>query len=91
VSKYSEIFKEARKDVNKNTIKPEESEESVEEMVNLCIKVPLALRRHWAGESKKRGISMTEVIIEALKKRVWGTVLKGTPEWRAASIKWMWS
>jgi hypothetical protein len=64
VSKYSDIFKEARKDVNQNTIKPEET---VEEMVNLCVKVPLSLRRHWAGESKKRGISMTEVIIEALK------------------------
>ncbi len=64
MSKYSEIFKEARKDVNQSTIKPEEI---VEEMVNLCVKVPLSLRRHWAGESKKRGISMTEVIIEALK------------------------
>jgi hypothetical protein len=60
VSKYSEIFKEARKEVRQNTIKPEE-------LVNLCIKVPLSLRRHWASESKKRGISMTEVIIEALK------------------------
>jgi hypothetical protein len=64
VSKYSEIIQEARKDVNQNTIKPEET---VEEMVNLCIKVPLSSRRHWAGESKKRGISMTVVIIEALK------------------------
>jgi hypothetical protein len=64
VSKYSEIIQEARKEVNQNTIKPVGT---VEEMVNLCIKVPLALRRHWAGESKKRGISMTEVIIEALK------------------------
>jgi hypothetical protein len=64
VSKYSDIIKEARKDVNQNTIKPDGI---VEEMVNLCVKVPLSLRRHWAGESKKRGISMTEVIIEALK------------------------
>jgi hypothetical protein len=64
VSKYSQIIKEARKDVNHNTIKPEET---VEEMVNLCVKVPLSLRRHWAGESKKRGLPMTVVIIEALK------------------------
>jgi hypothetical protein len=66
MSKYSEIIKEARKDVNHNTIK---LEETAEEMVNLCIKVPLSLRRHWAGESKKRGISMTEVVIEALKSK----------------------
>jgi hypothetical protein len=64
VSKYSELFKEARKEVNQNTSKPEET---LEEMVNLCVKVPLTFRRHWAGESKKRGVSMTEVIIEALK------------------------
>jgi hypothetical protein len=64
VSKYSEIIKEARKEVNQNTIKPDES---LEEMVNLCVKVPLSLRRHWASESKRRGIPMTEVIIEALK------------------------
>jgi hypothetical protein len=66
MSKYSEIIKEARKDVSHNTIKPEET---AEEMVNLCIKVPLSLRRHWAGESKKKGISMTEVVIEALKSK----------------------
>jgi hypothetical protein len=64
VSKYSEIIQEARKEINQDTIKPEVT---VEEMVNLCVKVPLSLRRHWAGESKKRGIPMTEVIIEALK------------------------
>lgn len=64
MSKYSQIFKEVRKEVNQNTRKPEET---VEEMVNLCIKVPLTFRRHWAGESKKRGISMTDVIIKALK------------------------
>jgi hypothetical protein len=64
VSKYSELFKEARKEVNQNTSKPEET---LEEMVNLCVKVPLTFRRHWASESKKRGVSMTEVIIEALK------------------------
>ena len=66
MSKYSEIINEARKDVNQITRKPEET---AEEMVNLCIKVPLSLRRHWAGESKKRGISMTEVVIEALKSK----------------------
>ncbi len=64
MSKYSELFKEARKEVNQDTRKPEET---LEEMVNLCVKVPLAFRRHWASESKKRGVSMTEVIIEALK------------------------
>ncbi|HEY7180729.1 MAG TPA: hypothetical protein VIC84_04895 [Blastocatellia bacterium] len=39
-----------------------------EEMVNLGVKVPLSLRRHWAAESKRTGVSMTEVIIKALTK-----------------------
>jgi hypothetical protein len=36
------------------------------EKVNLGVKIPLAWRRHWASESKRRGISMTEVIIAAM-------------------------
>ena len=39
-----------------------------EEMVNLGVKVPLSLRRHWAAESKRTGVSMTEVIIRSLTK-----------------------
>jgi len=40
-----------------------------EREVNLCVKVPESLRRHWAAESKRHGITMTEVIIKALKER----------------------
>jgi hypothetical protein len=34
--------------------------------VNLCIKVSGARRRHWASEAKRRGTTMTSVIIDAL-------------------------
>lgn len=37
--------------------------------VNLCVKVPESLRRHWAAESKRQGITMTVVIVEALKAK----------------------
>jgi hypothetical protein len=37
--------------------------------VNLTIKVSETLRRHWAAESKRVGISMTAVIIDALTKK----------------------
>lgn len=40
-----------------------------EEMVNLSVRVPLTLRRHWAAESKRQGISLTEVIIQSLTDR----------------------
>lgn len=34
--------------------------------VNLCVKVPVSLRRHWAAEAKRQGLTMTAVIVEAL-------------------------
>lgn len=37
-----------------------------EREVNLCVKVPESLRRHWAAEAKRHGITMTEVMVEAL-------------------------
>lgn len=46
-----------------------ETEEIKEREVNLCVKVPESLRRHWAAESKREGITMTEVIIQALEDR----------------------
>ena len=40
-----------------------------EKEVKLCVKVPESLRRHWAAESKREGITMTEVIVQALEAR----------------------
>ncbi|ANV92134.1 hypothetical protein [Picosynechococcus sp. PCC 8807] len=40
-----------------------------EKMVNLCVKVPKSLRQHWAAEAKRNGITMTEVITEALNQK----------------------
>lgn len=43
--------------------------EKSEREVNLCVKVPESLRRHWAAEAKRHGITMTEVMTEALTQR----------------------
>ncbi|MBD1930140.1 hypothetical protein H6F74_28545 [Trichocoleus sp. FACHB-90] len=60
----------ARKPENQKTRKSESQKaREPEEEVNLCVKVPKSLRRHWAGESKRTGVTMTSVIIEALKTR----------------------
>jgi len=53
---------------NQTTVKPD-NQLKREREVNLCVKVPESLRRHWAAESKRHGITMTEVIIQALKER----------------------
>ncbi|PSB14302.1 hypothetical protein C7B61_00275 [filamentous cyanobacterium CCP1] len=45
--------------------KPSEPEEK---LVNLCIKVPIGLRRYWAAQAKLKGITMTEVMMAALEK-----------------------
>jgi hypothetical protein len=37
--------------------------------VNLCVKVPLSLRRHWGAEAKRQGTTMTAAIIEALEAK----------------------
>jgi len=39
------------------------------EEVNLSIKVPKSLRRHWSSEAKRQDTSVTAVIIESLKAR----------------------
>lgn len=57
-------IKKTRKPETKNSGKPERA--SDEEMVNLGVKVSLSRRRHWAAESKRKGKSMTDVIIRAL-------------------------
>ena len=40
-----------------------------EEDVNLTVKVPRFRRMHWAAEAKRSGVTLTEVICEALSKR----------------------
>jgi hypothetical protein len=57
-----------------STIKPDNQitrkpENQKEREVNLCVKVPEPLRRHWAAEAKRQGITMTEVMVEALLQR----------------------
>lgn len=71
--KYGDLIKQARKpESQKSTpIAPtdqtgEITEEATEPEVNLCVKVPMSLRRHWSAEAKRQGTTMTSVIVEAL-------------------------
>lgn len=75
--KYGELIQKARKAESQNTGKPESQEASDESLsvrekpkeVNLSIKVPEPLRRHWTAEAKRQGVSVTSAIIEALTAR----------------------
>lgn len=74
--KYGDLIKQARKpESQKNTQPPpadqrgETAGEATEPEVNLCVKVPVSLRRHWSAEAKRQGTTMTSVIVEALKAK----------------------
>jgi hypothetical protein len=58
------VSKKARITENQKTRKQESQDAG--ELVNLGVKVPLSWRRHWAAESKRQGVSMTEIIVAAL-------------------------
>jgi hypothetical protein len=56
-----EITKSENQELQK--IKPQDK------LVNLGIKVAESRRRHWGGRAKLEGVTISEVIIEALSKR----------------------
>ncbi len=77
--KYGNLIRQARQEENQVVVKPDDQKtikpddqifnQPEEKMVNLCVKVPESLRRHWAAESKRSGITMTDVIVEALSQK----------------------
>lgn len=80
MSKYGDLIKQARNTENQKTSQPENKidvpngtkntpEPEPEMEVNLCVKVPVSLRRHWSAEAKRQGTTMTAVIIEALEAK----------------------
>jgi hypothetical protein len=70
MSKYGQLIKEARKQDNQKTRKPDGGKsDNTEPDVNLSIKVSAPRRRHWAAEAKRQGITLTAAITEALSSR----------------------
>jgi len=55
---------------NQMTRQPDSQESAKpEKLVNLCVKVPESLRRHWSAESKRQGVTMTDIMVEALTEK----------------------
>ena len=69
MSKYGQLIKEARKQENKKTSKPETEQGNTGEEVNLSIKVLKSRRQHWAAEAKRHGTTLTAAITEALSAK----------------------
>ena len=68
MSKYGPIISEARKQDGKKRGKLK-APTVPEQEVNLSIKVPISLRRHWVAEAKREGTTLTAAIIEALTEK----------------------
>lgn len=84
MSKYGELIKQARKPETQQNGKQDnqiarQPDKQIdahtqgipepEAEVNLCVKVPVSLRRHWSAEAKRQGTTMTAVIVEALEAK----------------------
>ena len=83
MGKYKDLIDKAKKTKNQATKKPDdqktgkpesqikdgEAQLPEEKEVNLCVKVPISLRQHWAAEAKRQGTTMTSVIVEALSEK----------------------
>ncbi|HEY0428586.1 MAG TPA: hypothetical protein VGC76_12465 [Pyrinomonadaceae bacterium] len=81
MSKFGNLISQAKNNVSGNTEnqkdgKPEKQEtvKIAEREVNLSIKVPERLRRHWTAEAKRSGTSITAEVTAALNKKF------GTPD-----------
>jgi hypothetical protein len=71
ISKFMKAVKETSQPAYQVSGKPDNQIETPDsdKMVNLCVRVPESARRHWAAEAKRTGVTMTEVIINALNQQ----------------------
>lgn len=75
MGKYGRVIDEAKGSQSQKASEPECQHSGIPENqnarrdVNLSVKVPEHLRRHWAAEAKRRGVTLTAVIVEALEAR----------------------
>ncbi|MBD2249405.1 hypothetical protein [Nostoc sp. FACHB-888] len=78
MSKYGDLIKKARETEPENqkaintsdqTSGLPEPKPELEQMVNLCVKVPISQRRYWMSKAKEQGITVTSVIVEALTQK----------------------
>jgi hypothetical protein len=70
MSKYGALIKEARRQENQKTRKPDAEQRTASESeVNLSIKVAKSRRQHWAAEAKRQGTTLTATITEALSQK----------------------
>ncbi len=77
MSNYGDIIKQGRQQEKEQTVNnavgkkvnTEKGKTRDNEPVNITIKVPRKSRQFWSSKAKLEGLTMTEVLVEALQKR----------------------
>ena len=72
-SKYGALIQKAKSTENQNASKPENQlsglPDEAKQEVNLSIRVPKHLRRHWVSEAKRQDTTLTAVITSLLQEK----------------------
>ena len=68
-SKFTDVMK-AAKDEKQKPAKDERQKASSDNIVNVCIQVPLSLRKRWTIEATTREVSLKDLIVEAVEKHL---------------------
>ena len=72
MSSYGDIIQQGRKTEKQKKSQKEVNTASGKEVnvpVNITIKVPRKSRQYWTSQCKLAGLTMTEVLVEALEER----------------------
>ena len=72
MSKYANVFNAKKleaKESGNPEIQKSRNKTASEKQVNLGIKIDESRRRHWVGQAKLQGLTISEVIIQALTKK----------------------
>lgn len=73
MSSYGDIIKKGREkdkqETSQKTVNTESGKAVKNDPVNITIKVPRQSRQYWTSQCKLAGLTMTEVLVEALEKR----------------------
>lgn len=71
MSKYGSVFNARKKEEGSGKMEIQKSgnKDGGDKPVNLGIKIAESRRRHWVGQAKLQGVTISEVIIDALSKK----------------------
>jgi len=71
MSKYGSVFNARKQEEESGKVQIQKSGNKIDgdKPVNLGIKIAESRRRHWVGQAKLQGVTISEVIIEALVRK----------------------